>query len=155
MRPFWNFLQKIFILSYFLKTYLTRITHQPGFVLFEVLPEDDAIIVALRIEFHMNITVTPWWAPWRLKSPASRLFAQPFVLTHIKENIKAPRHWPWFPSQRASHVENVSIWWRHHANLSQPKHRPHIPELSNYRIIEYFRNGNVAILMNFSSLAAL
>ena len=41
----------------------------------------------------------------------------------IKENIKAPRHWPLcgevtgtgeFPTQRASNVENVSIWWRHH-----------------------------------------
>ena len=29
---------------------------------------------------------------WRLKSSASRLFTQPFV--QIKENIKAPRHWP-------------------------------------------------------------
>ena len=28
------------------------------------------------------------------KSPASRLFAQPFVQALIKENIKAPRHWP-------------------------------------------------------------
>ena len=41
----------------------------------------------------------------------------------IKENIKAPRHWPLcgeftgtgeFPAQRASYAENVSIWWRHH-----------------------------------------
>ena len=41
----------------------------------------------------------------------------------IKENIKAPRHWPlWgeftgtgeFPAQRDSYAENVSIWWRHH-----------------------------------------
>ena len=35
----------------------------------------------------------------------------------IKENIKAPRHWPlWgeFPAQRASNAENVSIWWHHH-----------------------------------------
>ena len=39
----------------------------------------------------------------------------------IKENIKAPRHWPlWgefpgeFPAQRASTAENVSISWRHH-----------------------------------------
>ena len=30
----------------------------------------------------------------RLKSPASRLFAQPFVHAQIKENIKAPRYWP-------------------------------------------------------------
>ena len=60
---------------------------------------------------------------WRLKSPASRLFTQ---LLQIKENIKAPRHWPlWgeftgtgeFPAQRASNAEDVSIWWRHHENL--------------------------------------
>ena len=30
----------------------------------------------------------------RLKSPASRLFDQPLVQAQIKENIKAPRHWP-------------------------------------------------------------
>ena len=29
-----------------------------------------------------------------LKSPASRLFAQTFIQAQIKENIKAPRHWP-------------------------------------------------------------
>ena len=54
---------------------------------------------------------------------ASRLFTQPFIQTQIKENIKAPRHWPLcggftgtgeFPAQRASNAENVSIWWRHH-----------------------------------------
>ena len=39
------------------------------------------------------ITVTSWWVRWRLKSPASRLFAQPFVQSQIKENIKAPCHW--------------------------------------------------------------
>ena len=58
-----------------------------------------------------------------VKSPASRLFIQPFIQTQIKENIKAPRHWPLcgeftgtdeFPAQRASYAENVSIWWRHH-----------------------------------------
>ena len=71
---------------------------------------------------------------WRLKSPASPLFTQPFIQTQIKENIKAPRHWPLWPRtgefpahmasnaenvsnvimQRASNAENVSIWWRHH-----------------------------------------
>ena len=54
---------------------------------------------------------------------ASRLFTQPFVREYIKENIKAPRHWPlqgeftgyrWIPSQRASNAENASIWWPHH-----------------------------------------
>ena len=33
-------------------------------------------------------------AQWRLKSPASRLFIQLFIQEQIKENIKAPRHWP-------------------------------------------------------------
>ena len=45
---------------------------------------------------------------------------QPFVQAQIKENIKAPRHWPLrgvtgeFPAQGVSNAENVSIWWRHH-----------------------------------------
>ena len=60
----------------------------------------------------------------RLKSPASRLFAQPFIQVQIKENIKASRHWPlWgeltgeFPAQRTSNAENVSIWWRHYTEM--------------------------------------
>ena len=40
------------------------------------------------------ITVTSKWRRMRLKSPASRLFAQPFIWAMIKENIKAPRRWP-------------------------------------------------------------
>ena len=40
------------------------------------------------------ITMTSWWTRWRLKSPASRVFTQPFIQSQIKENIKAPRHWP-------------------------------------------------------------
>ena len=71
-----------------------------------------------------SITLTSLWPQWRLKSPASRMFTQPYIQTQIKENIKAPRHWPLcgeftgtgeFPAQRASYAENVSIWWRHHA----------------------------------------
>ena len=71
------------------------------------------------------ITVTSFWSRWRLKSQAYRLFAQLFIYAHIKENTKAPRHWPlWgestsgFPSQRASCTENDSIWWRH--NVMNP-----------------------------------
>ena len=69
------------------------------------------------------ITMTSQWARLRLKSPASPLFTQPFIRAQIKENIKAPRHWPLcgeftgtgeFPAQMASNAENVSIWWRHH-----------------------------------------
>ena len=71
-----------------------------------------------------DIIMTSWWAWWRLKSPASWLFTQPFIQTQIEENLKAPRHWPLcgefpgeFPAQRASNAENVSIWWRHHGPL--------------------------------------
>ena len=34
------------------------------------------------------------WARWRLKSPASWLFTQPFIQPQIKENIKVPRNCP-------------------------------------------------------------
>ena len=40
-----------------------------------------------------NITVTPYWARWRLTSPASRLVTPLFVQAHIKGIITAPRHW--------------------------------------------------------------
>ena len=69
------------------------------------------------------VIMTSYWPRWRRKSPASRLFTQLFIQAQIKENIKAPRHWPLcgeftgtgeFPTQRASNAENVSIWWRHH-----------------------------------------
>ena len=67
--------------------------------------------------------MTSWWARWPLKSLASRLFTQRFIQAQIKENIKAPRHWPfwgeftgdqWILRTEASNAENVSIWWRHH-----------------------------------------
>ena len=74
----------------------------------------------------LSITMTSYWAPWRLKSPVSRLFTQPFIQGVVKENIKAPRHWPLrvnspvtgeFPAQRASNAETASIWWRHHDHM--------------------------------------
>ena len=40
------------------------------------------------------IIMTLWWTRWRFKSPASRLFAQPFIQAYIKDTITAPRHWP-------------------------------------------------------------
>ena len=80
----------------------------------------------LRITFKStshDITMTSQWAWWRFRSPASRLFTEPFIRAQIKENIKAPRHWPLcgeftgtgeFSAQMASNAENVSISWRHH-----------------------------------------
>ena len=42
---------------------------------------------------HDFITVKSWLGRWRLKTPASWLFIQPFVEAQIKENIKAPYSW--------------------------------------------------------------
>ena len=70
----------------------------------------------------LPITVTSYWVRWRLKS---WLFAQQFLQAQIKENIKAPCHWPlwgkftggWgIPEQKANNAENVSIRWCHHAD---------------------------------------
>ena len=41
---------------------------------------------------YQQVFVLQW--RWRLKSPALRLFTQPLIQAQIKENIKAPRHWP-------------------------------------------------------------
>ena len=47
-----------------------------------------------------------------------------------QRKIKAPRHWPlwgeftgdrWIPRTRISIAENISIWWRHHAQLAVKK----------------------------------
>ena len=62
---------------------------------------------------------------WRHQSPASWLFAQPFIQEHIKESIKAPPHWPlwgeftgdrWITNTKGKLCENVSTWWRHHGD---------------------------------------
>ena len=64
------------------------------------------------------------WARWRLKSPASRLFTKPFIQGADQKKTSQLRvtglcagNSPVtgeFHAQRASDVENVSIWWRHH-----------------------------------------
>ena len=57
------------------------------------------------------------------------MFTKPFIQAQIKENIKAPRHWPLcgnssltgeFPAQRTSSAEKVSIWWRHREPSGSP-----------------------------------
>ena len=90
-------------------------------VIFDGTLEAIMNIKILLYLFHTSlqdlITMTLSWARLRLKSPASRLFTQAFIQAQIKENIKAPRHWPLlseFPAQRASSAENVPLWWRLH-----------------------------------------
>ena len=85
------------------------------------------------------ITVTSKWARWRLKSPAFQLFTQPYFQTQIKENTKAPRHWPlwgeftgdrWIPRTKDQKRGKVSIWWRHHEIILCVKGRPNPREIS-------------------------
>ena len=52
------------------------------------------VFVLPDVILRLSITMTSWWARWRLKSPASRLFTRPFIRAQIKVNVKAPRHWP-------------------------------------------------------------
>ena len=80
-----------------------------------------------------GITMTPQWARWRLKSPASWLFIQPFIQTQLKENIKAPPHWPlwreftgdrWIHRTKGQQRGECLHWmtssyklWRHLSNM--------------------------------------
>ena len=43
-----------------------------------------------------------------------------------------------FPSQRASNAENVSIWWRHHTDLSIPCH---FRTFTSCLFFKFCRNG--------------
>ena len=56
--------------------------------------EIDSVTTVTTVVCTVVIIVTSYWARWRLKSPASLSFTQPFILAQIKENTKAPRHWP-------------------------------------------------------------
>ena len=68
---------------------------------------------------------------WHLKSPASRLLAQPFIQVQITENIKALRHWPmcgeltsdrWVPrtnavTQKMFPFDDVIMWFKFYRRL--------------------------------------
>ena len=53
-----------------------------------VLKQNVLLLILCVWDNNRNITVTC------LKSPATLLFVQSFVQSYIKENIKAPCHWP-------------------------------------------------------------
>ena len=64
---------------------------------YKIVKSSECFIIFLPLVGHSNytlpITMTSQWARWRLKSPASPLFTQPFIQAQVTENIKAPRHW--------------------------------------------------------------
>ena len=76
---------------------------------------------------NVTITMTSWWARWRLQSPASRLCTQPFIQVQNQESIKAPRHWPlcgeftgdrWIPRTKGQQRGK----WFHLMTSSWPKY---------------------------------
>ena len=79
------------------------------------------------IDNSINIRVTSQWAPLCIKSPASWLFAQPFIQGADQRKYQRVRvtglcagNSPVtgeFRAQRASNAEKASIWWRHHAPI--------------------------------------
>ena len=89
-----------------------------------------AISVLCRAWFCSGHTISSWLSHYSdivMSAMASQITGVSIVCStvpeQIKENIKAPRHWPvsgqstgdrWFPSQRTNNAENISIWWRHH-----------------------------------------
>ena len=46
------------------------------------------------------------------------VYSTVFFKAQIKENIKAPRHWPLW-GEFTSNAENVSIWWCHHVTIEK------------------------------------
>ena len=68
-------------------------------------------------QYMYNVT----WASWRLRSPATRLFVQPFGLLRKKTSkaewlalfLGGSTGYQWIPSQRVSNVKRVSTPWRH------------------------------------------
>ena len=70
----------------------------------------------------INNTVMSSWPRWRLKSPASRLFTQPFIRRRSKKTTgfcagNSPVTGE-FPAQMASNAANGCIWWRHRKMIS-------------------------------------
>ena len=80
--------------SHFLPAASIRIDYWNQLHKFDIYQKSLRSIKCITWVQNIFITVTSLWARWRLKSPASRVFAQPFVQAQIKEITKAPRHRP-------------------------------------------------------------
>ena len=96
------------------------VTHGLSFIVFCCSLVCFVYIIFWGGSFHYDdVRMSP------MASQINSLTTRPFIQAQIKENIKAPRHWPlsgefsgdrWIPSTKASNKENVSIWLRHHVN---------------------------------------
>ena len=80
--------------------------------------------------------MTSLWTRWLLKSPASRLFTQPSVQAPIKENMKAPSHWP--VTRKIFPFDDVIM----HAIISYPGRDRSCDKTNNTKL----GGGNVRVL---------
>ena len=79
----------------------------------------------------------------------------------IKENLKAPRHWPLsgnspvtgeFPAQMASNAENVYTWWRHHVyNQVNAEYRNFLDKFKRHWMINSREKIEMATIGNYIS----
>ena len=71
-----------------------------------------------------HMLTSPHYSDIIMKSPASRLVAQPSTKTpKLPVTGLCEGRWPvGFPHKRPSNAENVSIWWRPHVSLSPTRH---------------------------------
>ena len=84
---------------------------------FPAISEANGLVTSCNKCLH--ITVMSLWARWRLKPPACLLNSLFRQRKHQSSRslgfVRGIYRWPvYFPAQRASNTENVSIWWRYY-----------------------------------------
>ena len=138
------------ILESKLCSFLRRLWSKEGTILFKEC-ETRLKNIIWSVWWRFMIAVTAQWAQPRFKSPASRLFTQPFIQAQIKGNICAsvPCHWPlcgdftmdWrIPRTKGQKRGKVSIWWRHHISVlfCNLAHLPIVPHMRVRESNEYW-----------------
>ena len=109
------------------------------------------LLVEVNSSMPLKITMTSWWARWRLKSPASPLFTQPFIRAQTKKNhqssaslafvqrihrvpVNSPHKWPvtrkMFPFDDVIMITlfyipwnfTASSLWRHMSDITITDH---------------------------------
>ena len=86
---------------------------------------------------------------WRLKSPVSRLFTQPFIQAQIKENVIGPRHWPLcgeFTSHRF-------VWGIHQSPVNSPHKGPVTRKMFPFHDVIMAKCTHCGLVWRYSSVS--
>ena len=97
--------------------------------------------IVWRLQHYSDVT----WAPWYLKSPATRMFPQQLVHATGKEPSKLPiigtlwgESTGGFPSQKTCNAERFSMSWCHHVLAWPPLvSAPNCPLFISYPVVVY------------------